>query len=272
MATAGGEWQDLRWNMSLESSPIIVQIGENTHGRESDETFRLPDLWCIHLYAYDAEVEVDGRPLPIHPGYVGITPPGATTLYHFLGRSPHYYAHFSISSVGATYPVPAMRDLGESYPSTVDAFREAVRFWPINRQRSIVRLWDILWQLADISHDAPPTDDMPAPVRNVIAYVDSHLHEPLTVERLADQESISHNHLTRLFRASQGCTPQQYIQNRRVAQARHLLVYSSMPIKAVAASIGIDDPHIFNKFVKHYLGCSPRRLRDDEAPKVGLLE
>jgi len=266
------EWEEIRWNMPLESSPIIVQIGKNTHGREADETFRLPDLWCLHLYAYDAELEVDGRPLPIHPGYVGITPPGSTALYRFFGRSPHYFVHFSIAAVGPTYPVPAMKDLGDAYPAMVEAFREAVRFWPINRQRSMVRLWDILWQLADVSRYEEPDVDLPAPVRNILAYVDSHLHEPLTVERLAEQESISHNHLTRLFRASQGCTPQQYIQNRRVAQARHLLVYSSMPIKAVAASIGIVDPHIFNKFVKHYLGCSPRKLREEEGPKLGLME
>jgi len=266
------DWQDIRWSMPLESSPIIVQIGENTHGRVADEAFRLPDLWCLHLYAYDAELVVDGHPLPIRPGHVGITPPGSTALYRFFGRSPHYYVHFSIASVGATYPVPAMRDLGDAYPATVEAFREAVRFWPINRRRSMVRLWDILWQLADVSHHEPPDDGVPNPVRNVIAYVDGHLNEPLTVERLADQEGISHNHLTRLFSASQGCTPQQYIQNRRVAQARHLLVYSSMPIKAVAASVGIDDPHIFNKFIKHYLGCSPRKLRETEAPKMGLME
>jgi transcriptional regulator GlxA family with amidase domain len=112
----------------------------------------------------------------------------------------------------------------------------------------------------------------PAPVLQAIKYIDTHLHEPLNVQRLAEEQGISHNHFTRLFRAAQGCTPMEYIQNRRVAQAKHLLIYSSMPIKAVAASIGISDTQVFNKFVKHYLGKAPRKLRAEELPKLGLLE
>lgn len=266
------EWQDIHWNMPLESPPIIVQIGANTHGREKEEMFVLPDLWCYHLYAYEGELEVDGKLLPIRPGYVGITPPGSTMLYHFFGRSPHYYVHFSIAPIGPTYQVPAMLDLAEKFQPTVESFLEVIRFWPINRQRSVVRLWDMLWGMADISGHGSPGEAAPTPVQQAIKYIDTHLHEPLNVQRLAEEQGISHNHFTRLFRAAQGCTPLEYIQNRRVAQAKHLLIYSSIPIKAVAASIGISDTQIFNKFVKHYLGKAPRKLRAEELPKLGLLE
>ncbi|BDI29905.1 hypothetical protein CCAX7_19560 [Capsulimonas corticalis] len=266
------EWQELRWNMSLESSPVIVQIGESTHGREKEENFILPDLWCIHFYAYEAELEVGGQVLPIRPGYVGITPPGTATFYHFFGRSPHYYAHFSMAAGGSIYRVPAMVDLKDDFQPMVESFREAVRFWPINRLRSGVRLWDILWRMADVSSSEAPPKVTPAVIQRALIYIDSNLHEPLSVQRLAEDQEISHNHFTRLFRAAQGCTPLEYIQHRRVAQAKHLLIYSPLPIKAVAASIGITDTQIFNKFVRHYLGRSPRKLREEERPKVGLLE
>jgi len=265
-------WQDIRWNMPLESPPIIMQIGENTHGRDKEEAFVLPDLWCYHLYAYEGELEVDGVHLPIRPGYVGINPPGSTMLYHFFGRSPHYYVHFSIAPSGPTYQVPAMLDLKEDFQPTVDSFREAIRFWPINRQRSVVRLWDILWGMADVSSHELPPEAMPAAIQRALTYIEAHLHEPLNIQKLAEEQGLSHNHFTRLFRTSKGCTPLEYIQNKRVAQAQHLLIYSSMPIKAIAASIGISDGQIFNKFIKHYLGRPPRQIREDEAPKLGLLE
>ena len=265
-------WQAIRWEMALESQPTIVHLGESTHGREREEMFMLPDLWCFHLYTYEAELEVDGHLLPIKPGYVGITPPGSTALYHFAGRSPHYYVHFSLPSGGPTYKVPAMLDLKTDFAVTVRSFQEAIRMWPVNHQRSMVRLWDILWQLADISASNPPSDLVPEPVQRMLNYVDTHLHEPLNVKRLAEEQGLSHNHFTRLFRAAQGCTPLEYIQRRRVAQAKHLLIYTSLPIKAVAASIAISDMQVFNKFVKHYLGCAPRRLREEELPKVGLME
>jgi len=233
----------------------------------------LPDLWCFHLYSYEGELEVDGHVLPIKPGYVGINPPGSTMLYHYLGRSPHLFVHFLIPSTGPTYQVPAMKDLKEQYPEIVSQFREALRFWTVNRQRSVVRLWDILWQMADVSNsELGGADETPENIRHVVAYIDAHLHEPISIRRLAEEQGLSHNHFTRLFRASRGNTPMDYVQSRRAAQAKHLLVYSSLPIKSIASSIGITDPQIFNKFVKRYLGQSPRRVRGEEQPKIGLLD
>lgn len=258
--------------MPLESQPVIVQIGENTHGREKEEDFVLPDLWCIHLYDYEAEVEADSQTLPIRPGYAGITPPGLPMRYHFFGRSPHYYAHFSMAPSEPTYRIPAMLDLKNDFQSTVTGFREAVRSWSISPPRAAVRLWDILWQIADVSQSPPSAKRTPTAVDRALTYIDSHLHEPLSVNQIAEQQCISHNHFTRLFRAALGCTPIEYIQHRRVAQARHLLSYSRLPIKDVAASIGIVDAQIFNKFIRHYLGQSPRKLREEELSKLGLLD
>jgi AraC family transcriptional regulator len=266
-------WQDITWNIPLETQPLIVNIGENVHGRNKDEKFLLPDLWCLHLYAYEGELEVDGVVLPIRPGFVGINPPGATMIYHYLGRSPHLYVHFSIGPGGPTYPVPAMRDLQKAYEPTVNSFREALRFWQINRSRSVVRLWDILWEMADVSNEQfSEKETIPEAVHLAVQYIDTHLHEQISVEQLARARGMSHNHFTRIFRASKGRTPMEYIQNRRISQAKHLLVYSSLPIKTVAKSVGVSDPQIFNKFVKHYVGVSPKRLRDDEQAKVGLLD
>jgi AraC-like DNA-binding protein len=258
--------------MPLESQPIIVQIGENTHGGKKDDIFCLPDFWTLHLYAYEAQLEVDSHVFPIRPGYIGINPPGSRQIYHYLGRSPHLFAHFSIATVGPTYSVPAMLDLKQDYQAMEESFREAIRFWSINRRRSTVRLWDILWQTADVSAYESAENDIPEVVHRIASYIDTHLHEPMNVAQLAAEQGISHNHCTRLFRSSKGQTPLDYIQKRRVAQAKHLLIYSSLPIKVVAASIGISDPQIFNKFIRHYLGRAPKELREWEQPNVGLVE
>jgi AraC family transcriptional regulator len=171
-----------------------------------------------------------------------------------------------------TYRIPAMLDLMDDFQPTVTSFIEAVRFWAINRSRSSVRLWDLLWQVADLSDTDSIEQQTPPPIQRALAYIDSHLHEPLSIKQLAEQQNISHNHFTRLFGASNGCTPMDYIQRRRVEQAKHLLIYSKLPIKSIAASIGITDPQVFNKFVRHYLNKSPRMLREEGLPKLGLLE
>jgi transcriptional regulator GlxA family with amidase domain len=72
---------------------------------------------------------------------------------------------------------------------------------------------------------------------------------------------VSHNHLTRLFRAETGSTVVGYVQARRMARARHLLTSSTLPIPAVAASVGIPDLQAFNKTCRRERGASPRAIR-----------
>ena len=92
-------------------------------------------------------------------------------------------------------------------------------------------------------------------------HIEARLAEPLSVPEIARRAGLSHNHLTRLFRMHTGDTVVAYIRRRRMARAEHLLRRSTMPIPAVAASVGIGDLQAFNKACRRVLGASPRSLR-----------
>ncbi|MDF9815002.1 transcriptional regulator GlxA family with amidase domain [Streptomyces sp. SPB162] len=110
---------------------------------------------------------------------------------------------------------------------------------------------------------APPASDGPHPaVAAAIAHIESHLADPLTVPGIARAAGVSHNHLTRLFRAATGDTVVAHIRRRRLERARHLLVESTLSIAAVAASVGIADLQAFNKACRRELGASPRAVRE----------
>jgi transcriptional regulator GlxA family with amidase domain len=78
---------------------------------------------------------------------------------------------------------------------------------------------------------------------------------------VARAAGVSHNHLTRLFRAETGLPVVGWIRQRRMARARHLLTATTMSIPAVAASVGINDLQAFNKACRRELGGSPRAVR-----------
>lgn len=80
---------------------------------------------------------------------------------------------------------------------------------------------------------------------------------------VAQAAGVSHNHLTRLFKAATGDTVVGYIRRRRLDRARHLLRASTLSIPAVAASVGIPDLQAFNKACRRELGASPRALRGE---------
>jgi len=58
-----------------------------------------------------------------------------------------------------------------------------------------------------------------------------------------------------------GVTVQQYIANRRMELARHLLNTSQMSIKEIGAEIGWADPQHFNKQFHRLAGLSPSAAR-----------
>jgi AraC family transcriptional regulator len=52
-----------------------------------------------------------------------------------------------------------------------------------------------------------------------------------------------------------------YIRGRRVQRAQHLLEHTTLPIKTIAAQVGIEDTRHFYKVVHAILGQSPTQVR-----------
>ena len=101
----------------LGEPPHVANAGVGVHGIASrTDVFRLPELWQLHLYQYEAELTVDGTPHLIRPGRVSLVPPGATVRYRYQGRSEHLYAHLGIACAGAPHTVPVLQDAGAELP------------------------------------------------------------------------------------------------------------------------------------------------------------
>jgi transcriptional regulator GlxA family with amidase domain len=129
--------------------------------------------------------------------------------------------------------------------------------------RAEARLWDILWQLAERTRSVPTSNARTHPaVETVSRIIQRRLGKPLSVGELAEEAGVSQNHLTRLFRASFKKTVVGYIRQQRIVRAHHLLTQTTLPIKAIAAEVGIPDLHFFNKAVRGSLGHSPREVRE----------
>ena len=250
----------LIWKLPLGFPPQIAQTAHAQHGYRAVETFRLPGLWCAHIYEYEAELKVQGQAMQIRPGYASVIPPDTDLEYHFSGKSPHIYAHFTLPAGGRQdiVAIPAMQDLGPDYAALYRAFADIPRWMPTQPRRAAARLWDLLWRFSD----QPVTARSPASaVDEVRELVEIHLAEPLYVSQLARQVGFSQNHLVRLFRAQMGMTVIDYIRRRRVERARHLLQHSTLPVKAIAVEVGIPDLHLFNKVIRQALGKAPRHVR-----------
>lgn len=250
--------------LPLHQRPIALHLGIGFHGPEEVKTYRF-ELWCIHFYDYHGQLYLDGEALPIRPESAGLMPPGAASVTHFPGPSRHAYGHFLFAapeeSPPPLVPIPAMQRLGEDFAPLSTAFEAAIAAFGSHPRRAEVRLWDVLWALAERT-PASVRDEPRHPVlERALQRIEERLPEPVGVAALSQELEVSHNHLTRLFRTALKTTVVGYIQRRRIERARYLLVHSTLPIKSIAAEVGLPDLNHFNKSVRRQLGASPRQVR-----------
>jgi len=255
------------WQVPLKNLPQLVQAGRAVHGRtQAIEEYQLPELWCLHFYRYTGSVTIGDHQFTIAPGWVGITPPNARIVYRFRGESRHTFAHFRLPIGGDLVAMPAMQTVGAAFEPLTRALEEAAGWLPSQPRRASVRLWDVLWQLAGqpMAEREPHKRMHPALSRSV-REIELHLSQPLVIPALARRAEISHNYLTRLFRAQFGVTIEGYIRQRRVERALHLLTHTTLTVKTVASEVGLPDLHFFNKIIRSTTGMSPRDYRQQHA-------
>lgn len=237
-------------------------MGIGIHGLQRREKYCMQDLWCVHLYRYHATLRINGEVFPIQPGSISVTPPGALLEYSYRGLSVHAYAHFRLPLKQSEICVPAMQSWGEEFAALSRSFEQAIAAFSTQPARATAQLWDVLWQLTEYSETPALSESSLHPaVAQAVRIIELRLAEPISIAELAHQVDLSHNHLTRLFQAQIGTSVAAYIRKRRMQRAQHLLTQTTLPIKVIAAQVGISDLHAFNKMVRRELGKPPRALR-----------
>lgn len=247
----------------LDEPPRVASVGVGVHGTLGPplhDVFRLPDLWQLHLYGWSGELCVGGTTHPVRPGHVSLIPPGTEAHFWYRGRSEHLYAHLRLPATGEPRTVPVMQDAGRAAPLLSGLLRQAVMAAPGTPARVDAEVWTALWRVAGLA-SADPSGGPHTAVAAAMAHIEAHLAVPVTVPEIARAARVSHNHLTRLFRAETGDTVVAYLRHRRLERARHLLRASTLPIPAIAAAVGIPDLQAFNKACRRELGGSPRAIR-----------
>jgi AraC family transcriptional regulator len=101
-----------------------------------------------------------------------------------------------------------------------------------------------------------------ARMNRVVDHIQSHLAEPLNLERLADVACFSPFHFHRLFRAWMGETLQEFVHRLRLERAAQLLVFNPlMSISDIALECGFSSPGAFARAFKGAFGVSGSEWR-----------
>ena len=132
---------------------------------------------------------------------------------------------------------------------------ESAGFRPCLRCRPELAPHSVVWSIQDASyilaHQAARLLDEP----------EGWSSAPVSVEKLALKLGISARHLHRIFEAQFGVSPLQYLQTRRLLNAKQLLADTLLPITQIALMSGFASVRRFNAaFLAHY-HLNPTQLR-----------
>ncbi len=96
---------------------------------------------------------------------------------------------------------------------------------------------------------------------DVFAVIDRRHAEPMSLRDVASEVGMTPGHLTTVVRRRTGRTVQEWIIERRMAEARNLLADTDLPVGEVARRVGMSDPGYFSRQFRRTHGTSPRRWR-----------
>lgn len=109
-------------------------------------------------------------------------------------------------------------------------------------------------------------------VQKTILLIDSDLSANLSLNALANHQSISSGYLSAIFKKETGKTVSEYIREKRIKHASHLLATTHLQIQTIALHCGIMDVQYFSKTFKKLTGKTPKEYRESikQPPTISL--
>ena len=98
----------------------------------------------------------------------------------------------------------------------------------------------------------------------VFDVIEQRFAGPLSLRDVATSVGVTPGHLTTVVRRRTGRTVGDWILERRMVQARHLLT-TDLPVNEVARRVGLPDPGYFARVFRHQNGTTPRTWRQQSA-------
>lgn len=98
-------------------------------------------------------------------------------------------------------------------------------------------------------------------VIDIANYIQHHMSEPITAEKIAEEMFLNRSHLSRKFKEETGETLTDFILKEKTEEAKRLLRYSDKSLTAIGSYLGFSSASHFSRVFKTYVGTTPSEYR-----------
>jgi len=99
------------------------------------------------------------------------------------------------------------------------------------------------------------------PIIELQTWIQKHLKEELTIEKLAEKAHMSPRNFARVFVRETGITPSKYVDKLRIEAACRLLVETQLNLKEIAVDCGLNSSDNMRRLFVKYLQTTPNEYR-----------
>lgn len=106
-----------------------------------------------------------------------------------------------------------------------------------------------------------PSASVPPAVRQAVSNIAQLFYQPTSVATVAAKSGLGRTKMYMLFKRHLGFSPLECMNRYRIYYARELLQYTTLPIKEIAAQVGIPQESYFSRLFRQKTGLGPRQFR-----------
>lgn len=99
------------------------------------------------------------------------------------------------------------------------------------------------------------------PIKNIVSWIQDHIHEDITVEKLAGLSSMSPRNFARVFVKELNITPIKYVEKLRIETACRYLTDTQLTIDEVANICGLSNSLNMNRIFLKTFNVTPSQYR-----------
>lgn len=136
----------------------------------------------------------------------------------------------------------------------------------------LTRFFFLLCQCILESSDAVQ-QRIPSDIADIVAYIEEHLYETISVEELAQRIHLSDSQFKRKFKRYIGFTPYDYIVRQKILCAEEMLRGTALAVTQISFDLGFSSSQHFSSVFKKYTGSTPiafRRARSEKELCIDL--
>lgn len=99
------------------------------------------------------------------------------------------------------------------------------------------------------------------PILITLDYIEQHLDQCLTLQDVAAKVSLSPHYLSDCFKAEMNITFRDYVQRRKIEEAKLLMASPTYSLLEISTSLGFHDQSHFTKMFKKWTGTTPKQFK-----------